>query len=41
MYKSKPEDKPQSNYKRIYGEEQIELFKHDLSQIEWNNIINT
>ena len=23
----------------MYGEEQIELFKHELSQIEWKNII--
>ena len=39
--KSKPEDKAQFIYKRIYEEEQIQLFKHDLSQIEWNNIIKT
>ena len=25
----------------MYGEEQIELFKHELSQIEWKNIIKT
>ena len=35
--KSKPEDKVQFIYKYIYEEEQIELFKHELSQIEWNN----
>ena len=28
-------------YKYIYGKEQTELFKHELSQIEWNNIIKT
>ena len=39
--KSKPEDKAQRIYKRIYKEEQIQLFKHELSQIEWNNIIKT
>ena len=39
--KSKPEDKAQFIYKRIYGEEQIELFKHELSHVEWNNIIKT
>ena len=32
--KSKPEDKAQFICKQIYGEEQIELFKHELSQIE-------
>ena len=37
--KSKPENKTQFIYKHIYEEEQIELFKHELSQIEWNNII--
>ena len=37
--KSKPEDKAQFIYKRLYREEQIELFKHELSQVEWNNII--
>ena len=37
--KSKSEDKAQFIYKCIYGEEQIELFKHELSQIEWKNII--
>ena len=37
----KPEDKTQFIYKHIYGEEQIELFKHELSHIEWSNIINT
>ena len=31
--KSKPEDKGQLIYKRFYGEEQIELFKHEISQI--------
>ena len=25
----------------IYGEEQIELLKHELSQIAWNNISKT
>ena len=39
--KSKPEDKAQCIYKRIYEEEQIELFKHELSHIEWNKIIKT
>ena len=39
--KSKPEDKSQFIYKCIYEGEQIELFKHELSQIEWNNIIKT
>ena len=39
--KSKPEDKTQFIYKRIYGEEQTELFKHELSQIEWKDIIKT
>ena len=39
--KSEPEDKTQFNYKRIYREEQICLLKHELSQIEWNNIIKT
>ena len=38
---SKPEDKAQFIHKRIYGEVQIELFKHELSQIEWNSIIKT
>ena len=28
--KSKPEDKAQFIYKRFYGEEKIELFKHEL-----------
>ena len=37
--KRKSEDKAQFIYKCIYGEEQIELFKHELSQIEWKNII--
>ena len=36
--KNKPESKTQFIYKCIYEEEQIELFKHELSQIEWNNI---
>ena len=36
--KCKSEDKAQFFYKIIYGEEQIELFKHELSQIEWDNI---
>ena len=43
--KSKPEDKAQFIYKCIYEEEQVELFiflfKHELGQIEWNNIIKT
>ena len=39
--KSLPEDNAQFIYKRFYGEEQIELFKHELSHIEWNNIIKT
>ena len=39
--KSKPQDTAQFIFKRIYGEEQIELFKHELSQTEWNNIIKT
>ena len=39
--KSKPQDTAQFIYKRIYEEEQIELFKHELSQTEWNNIIKT
>ena len=38
--KSKPEDKVQFIYKLIYGE-QIELFKHELGQIKWNNIFKT
>ena len=37
--KSKPEDKAQFIYKCIYEEKQIESFKHELSQIEWNNIV--
>ena len=36
--KRKPEHKAQFICKCIYEEEQIELFKHELSQIEWNNI---
>ena len=39
--KGKPENKAQYIYKCIYEKEQIELFKHELSQIEWNNIIKT
>ena len=39
--RSKPEDKAQFIYKRIYGEEPIALFKHELGQIKWNNIIKT
>ena len=35
------EHKTQFIYKYIYGKEQTELFKHELSQIEWNNIIKT
>ena len=35
--KCEPEDKKQFIDKRIYEE----LFKHELSQIEWNNIIKT
>ena len=30
--KSRPEKKTQFIYKRFYGEEQIELFKHEPSQ---------
>ena len=41
MWKIKPEDKAQFIYNCIYGEEQIELFKHGLSQIEWSNIIQS
>ena len=37
----KPEDKAQFIYKRIFREEQIESFKHELSQIEWSIIIKT
>ena len=33
--RSKPEDKVQFIHKCIYGGEKIELFKHELSQIEW------
>ena len=32
--KGKPEDKAKFINKRIYGEEQIEFIKHELSQIE-------
>ena len=39
--KIKPEDQAQFIYNCIYGEEQIELFKHGLSQIEWSNIIQS
>ena len=39
--KSKPENKAQFIYKCIYGEEQIELIEHELSQIECNSIIKT
>ena len=39
--KSKPENKAQCIHKCIYVEEHIELFKDELSQIEWNNIIKT
>ena len=39
--KSKPEDKAQFISKRIYGEEQTKLFKHELGQIEWKDIIKT
>ena len=39
--KSKPEDKAQFTHKGFQGEEQIELFKHELSQIIWKNIIKT
>ena len=38
--KSKPEDK-KFIYKRIYRQEQIKLFKHELDQIKWNNTIKT
>ena len=41
LKKSNPEDKAQFISKCINGEEQIELFKHALSRIEWNNIIKT
>ena len=37
--KCKPEDKAELIYKRIYGEEQTELFKHEQSQIKLKNII--
>ena len=39
--KSEPENKAQFIYKHIYGKEQIELFKNEISQIDWNNIIKT
>ena len=39
--KSKPEDMAQFIYECIYGEEQIELFKHERNQIEWNNTIKS
>ena len=39
--KCKPQDQAKFIYKYTYGEEQIELFKHQLDQIEWNNIIKT
>ena len=32
--KNKAEDKVRFIYKRIYGENQTELFQHELSQIE-------
>ena len=37
--KSQPEGEVQFIYKCIYREEQIKLFKDELSQIEWSNII--
>ena len=37
--RKKLEYKAQFIYKFIYGEKQVELFKHELSKIEWNNII--
>ena len=37
--KSNPKDKVQFIYKCTNREQQIESFKHELSQIEWNNII--
>ena len=35
---NKPEEKAQFTYIQINEEEQMELFKHKLSQIEWSNI---
>ena len=32
---SKPENKAKFIYKRIYGEEQVELFKHELINSDW------
>ena len=34
MLKKKSEDKAQFIYKHIYGEGQIELFKHEICQIK-------
>lgn len=39
--KNQPEDKAQFVCKFIYGEDQNELFEHELSHIEWNSIIKT
>ena len=39
MLKKKSEDKAQFIYKHIYGEGQIELFKHEICQIKWNRTI--
>ena len=37
--KRQPEDRAQFIYKCIYKDKQIELFQHELCQIEWKNII--
>ena len=39
--KSKPENKAQFINERFFGEKLIELFRYELSQIEWKNIIKT
>ena len=39
--RSKPEDGAQFACKCIYGEEQTELFQHELSHIDWKGIIKT
>ena len=39
--RSKPEDEAQFTCKCIYGEEQLELFKHQLSHFDWKGIIKT
>ena len=36
-----PENRAQFIYEWIYGEKQIELIKHKLNQVEWDNIIKT